>query len=129
MNPSTDLQFLASQHAAAKEKEAFAKAERQRIEDQIVAITGLKDHGQKTVAQANCKITVKPNFSYSLDLAEWDKLAPTFPVALVPYRIKIEPNEAKIRAIKADHPDLYARLSAALTVKPNRPTVEIAWAE
>lgn len=129
MNPPTDLQFLASQHAAAKEKEASAKAERQRIEDQIVALTGLKEHGQKTVSDGACKVTVKPNFSYKLDIEEWDKIASTFPVALVPYSVKIEPNESKIRALRADHPDLYARLSAALTVKPIRPSVEVAWAE
>lgn len=129
MNPPTDLEILAAAHAMAKEKEASAKAERQRIEDRIVAITGLKDYGQKTVDEAGFKITVKPNFSYALDKDEWDKIAPTFPPALVPYRVKYEPNEARIRALKKDHPDLYARLSAALTVKPNRPSVEVAPAE
>lgn len=129
MNAPTDLRTLAALHRAAKENEAAARLERQAIEDQIVALTGLKDYGQKTVDRDGAKVTVKTNFSYALDLDKWDEMARDFPIAFLPYRIKREPHEAKIRALKTDHPDLYLRLSAALTVKPNRPTVDIVLTE
>lgn len=125
MNPPTDLKTLAAQLLVAKESEHAARTARQLIEDKIVALTGLKEHGQKTVPLPGMKVTVKPNFSYSLDKAAWDAVAPTFPQALLPYRVKREPNESRIRLIKQNHPDLYARLATALTVKPTRPSVEI----
>jgi hypothetical protein len=125
MNPSTDLKTLAEQLLAAKESEHAARAARQLIEDKIVALTGLKDYGQKTVPIPGAKVIVKPNFSYSLDKEAWDAIAPTFPQSLLPYRVKREPNESRIRTIKQNHPDLYARLATALTMKPIRPTVEI----
>lgn len=129
MNAPTDLQTLAALHQAAKENEAFARAARQRIEDQIVALTGLQEYGQKTVNAPGFKVTVKPNYSYSLDQAAYDQIADQIPLALSPITYKREPNESRIRALKADHPDLYARLAMALTVKPTRPTVEIKHAE
>jgi len=129
MTAPTDLKTLAVLHAAAKQNEAIARQERQAIEDQIVALIGLKEHGQKTVDRDGAKATVKPNFSYSIDQTAFDAMANTFPQALLPYKVKREPNEARIREIRKNHPDLYRRLATVLTVKPTRPSVDIELTE
>lgn len=125
----TDLSPLAElgiRHLRAKANEATYKADRQAIESKIVAITGLKESGQSTHNQGGYKFTVAPTYAYVIDLAEWDKIADQIPEALHPIKTKREADPAKIRQLRAQHPELYRLISRVLTKKSNRPSVDVS---
>lgn len=126
MTDTHTLETLAHRLRSLKASEAAIKAERQAVETEIVALTGLRTHGQKTVPAGPFKLTVKPNYGYSMDWSAWQDIAAQIPVELHPTKTKVEVDEVKVRALRDSHPDLYVALAFALTVKPQRPSVEIA---
>lgn len=129
MNRPTDptLEPFISGWLLAKSDEAAAKQRRIDIEKAIIAITGKRaDAGQMTVDAPGAKITIKTNFSLSLD---WDKfdneLAARIPAHKHPIKTKRELDEAGVKWMQANDPASYLVLSEGLTRKENKPTVEI----
>jgi hypothetical protein len=127
MSENLRLDTLISRHQEAKAAEAEWRTERIELELDIAALVGVNAHGQKTVRQGDFKITVKPNFSYSIDMAKWNELADKFPAELHPFKIVLD--ESKIRSISKNRPDLYFDLACAVSVKPTKVSVVIAPAE
>jgi hypothetical protein len=124
-NSETALAQLADAWVQAKHAEAQANAHRVAIEEEIIAITGAKDEGRETHTAGTYKIVVIGKLTYKADITEIETLSRNFPDNLKVLKTTIAIDEPKLKKLREFRPDLYKRLSPALTVKPAKTGIQI----
>ena len=121
---------LAVEWAAAKEREDEARAERVKVEEKILALHPAKEEGSETVATpAGAKITLTGKLSYKVNLDKLVALTSGWPDEVRPVKTKIEADETRLKAIRAESPKLWAQLATAVETKPAKTGVSIKWRE
>lgn len=113
----------------AKHAEAKASAARVAAEERILALRPAKEEGSETFESAGVKITITGKLTYSCDdpkaLAE-ACVAAGMPGSWAPVKIKTELDSTGAKWLRANEPDLWARVVAPhVTVKPAKTSLAV----
>ncbi len=122
---SQSLESLAELWQVAKAAEATARDERVSIEEQIIALTGMKEEGSQTHKAGNRKIKVVAKLTRKLLPEEWERIAKDIPEALHPVQYKPSLDLKGLRYLEANEPKTYALVCQAIETKPAKPAVEV----
>jgi hypothetical protein len=106
-----------------KGAEGRANASRLDIEKQIIAITGKRDEGSKTVDADGFKITITGKQTRKMDWAKWEEIKNQIPELMRPVKMKPELDEAGVKYLRENEPEIYALLP--MEVKPAKTAVEV----
>ncbi len=120
---SQTIEQLCPEWLAAKKAEQTANAQRVAIEDQIIALTGKRDEGAKTVDVSGFKITVTGKISRKMDWMAWETIKAQIPADMHPVKLKPELDEKGVKWLAEHQPDIYKLLP--IEVKPAKTAVEI----
>ena len=123
-NINTILDQLAEEWLVAKEAEREANAERINIEERILELVPPKEEGVSYRKLGNSyRIKSTGKLSYKADL---DKLTPLVKDwEIKPIKIEIKADEAMLKHIRANCPDLWRVIAIAVTTKPSKTAVTI----
>lgn len=130
MDASKPLNFFDSpayldQWIRAKAKEEKAKAERLRVEEKLSQLFSFDSGNSKTFTEGNYKIYLKKNVAYKLDQAGWSAIRDDFPADLRPEKVKFEVDVKGLEYLKANHYDLYKKVSDLIEIKENKMTITV----
>lgn len=117
------LNKLCQDWLKAKEVETAANVLRCDIELQIVAITGHKEEGAKTVNKGAYKLTVAGKLTRKMDWDKWELVKGQIAPLLHPVKSKLELDEKGVKYLKDNEPEIYALLP--LEVKPAKTSVSV----
>lgn len=124
------LDQLAVEWAEAKEREEFAKRERISVEEQILAMHQAKEEGSSTITTpTGVKITLTGKLSYKVDIDQLTALTGSWPADVRPIKTKVEADETRLKAIRAESPKLWAQIASAVETKPAKTGVSIKWSK
>lgn len=121
---------LAVEWAAAKEREDDAKAERISVEEKILALHPAKPEGSESFSTpGGAKVTLTGKVTYKCDIDKLIALTGSWPDDVRPVRTKVEADETRLKAIRAESPKLWAQIASAVETKPAKTGVSIKWKE
>lgn len=121
---------LAVEWAAAKEREDDAKAERISVEEKILALHPAKPEGSESFSTpGGAKVTLTGKVAYKVDIDKLTALTGSWPDDVRPVRTKVEADETRLKAIRAESPKLWAQIAPAVETKPAKTGVSIKWKE
>lgn len=123
MNNTDTLESLAAQWLSAKAEEAAANKRRVAIEEQIVALTGKKDEGSKTVFASGFKLTITGKTSRKMDWEKWESIKAGIDPSMHPVKLKPELDEKGVKWLQENRADIYAKLP--ITVTPAKTAIEV----
>lgn len=124
------MDMLAVEWAAAKERETTARDERVAVEEKILKIRAAKEEGSETfVTPGGAKITLTGKVAYKVNLDKLISATAGWPDDVRPVRSKVEADEARLKAIRAESPKLWAQIAPAVETKPAKTGVSIKWSE
>jgi len=125
-NTEAELEHLAERWLIVKDAEKQANAERLRIEDKILSLSPAKEEGSSSRTLTNgYKLTTTGKLSYKADLDKLLELTTNWPEGQKPVKTETKADEAALKFIRANRPDLWKRLAQAITVKPMKTSVTI----
>lgn len=121
---------LASEWRSAKLREDQARAERIEIEQKIIDISAPKEEGAITIhTPLGNNITLVGKVTYKCNVEALVALTSSWPEDIRPIKHKVEADETKLKALRADVPKLWAQISSAIETKPAKTGVSIKFAE
>jgi hypothetical protein len=121
---------LATEWAIAKEKEDAAKAERIDIEEKLLKLHPAKEEGSESFSTPRgAKITLTGRVTYKVDIDKLTSITAGWPDDLRPIKTKVEADETRLKAIRAEAPKLWADIAPAVETKPAKTGVSIKWKE
>ena len=121
---------LADQWRSAKQREDQARLERIEIEQKIIDISTPKEEGAVTIhTPLGNNITLVGKVTYKCNVEALVALTSSWPEDIRPIKTKIEADETKLKALRADVPKLWAQISPAIETKPAKTGVSIKFAE
>ncbi|MCU0938998.1 MAG: hypothetical protein MUC86_07590 [Burkholderiaceae bacterium] len=124
--PPVGLDDLVDQWAHAKRREASANAERVELEQQIIAILGVREDGSQThTTDAGRKVTITGKLSFKVDLPLLMQLSGSLPEHLRPLKTETVADDKGLRYLRANEPDIWRALAPAVEVKPAKPGVVV----
>jgi|GEM_PF-1907500 len=119
----TPIEEAIAAYHRAKNKAARAREEVLAAEVALIDLIGEPDPDHSTAHHtASHKITLKAPYRRSFDKA-WATLRDNIPAAKRPERIKYELDTRAYKALAVENPDLYRKVSAAVTGKPGKISV------
>jgi len=121
----SDLETLASAWREAKRDEEHARDRRVEIENEIVALTGVKDEGSETHKAGDHKVTVTGKLNRKLDADQWRQIEASIPEDLRPVRYQPSLDTKGLRYLEDNEPDVYRRVCQAIETKPAKPAVQV----
>lgn len=125
-----NIDRLATLWRHAKEREDTARADRIKIEDQLLKAHPAKEEGSETFkTPQGVKITLTGKISYKADVDKLIALAGGWPEDIRPIKTKVEADETRLKAIRQHRPDLWAAIAGAVTTKPAKTGVSIDFDE
>lgn len=121
-----DLDRLATLWSIAKQREDAARAERIKIEEDLLAVHPAKEEGSETFeTPQGVKITLTGKITYKADVDRLIALSANWPADIRPVRNKVEADETRLKAIRQHRPDLWAAIAPAIETKPAKTGVSI----
>ncbi len=123
MSAPETIEQLCTQWLEAKAAERKATDMRVAIEEQIIAVTGKRDEGAKTVDANGFKITVTGKITRKMDWAAWETAKLGIPNEMHPVRYKPELDERGVKWLAEHKPDYYKMLP--IESKPAKTSVDI----
>ncbi len=121
-----DLDRLATLWSIAKQREDAARAERIKIEEDLLAVHPAKEEGSETFeTPQGVKITLTGKITYKADVDKLIALSGSWPADIRPVRNKVEADETRLKAIRQHRPDLWAAIAPAIETKPAKTGVSI----
>ena len=121
---------LAIKWSIAKQKEDAARDERVSIEKQIIDLHPAKEEGSETFATPHgVKIQLTGKVTYKCDLEKLTELTATWPSDLRPIKTVVQADEGKLKAMRREVPELWAKVAAAITITPAKTGVSITFKE
>ena len=117
---------IAEELFAAKLAEREANEKRVALEEELIAVLGQKEEGAQTHQVGDYKITITGKLNRKIDWDMFDSaIAARIPESLHPVKIKRELDDAGVKYLANNEPQLYKLLSKALTIKPAKTAVTI----
>lgn len=125
-----NIDRLATLWRHAKEREDTARADRIKIEEQLLKAHPAKEEGSETFkTPQGVKITLTGKISYKADVDKLIALAGGWPEDIRPIKTRVEADETRLKAIRQHRPDLWAAIAGAVTTKPAKTGVSIDFDE
>lgn len=117
---------LVDQLIGAKSAERNATAQRVAIEEQIIAQLGKRDEGSQTHELiSGMKVTITGKVTYSADMEKLQEICAKLPQEMRPLKTKTELDTTGAKYLRANEPQIWAKLAAAITLKDAKPSIEI----
>ena len=121
---------LATEWRRAKQREEAARIDRVAIEQKIIELHPAKEEGALTIHTAlGSSITLVGKVTYKVDIDKLTALTGSWPVDIRPIKTKIEADETKLKALRSDVPELWAKIADAIETKPAKTGVSIKFKE
>lgn len=121
---------LANEWRSAKQREDQARLERIEIEQKIIDISTPKEEGAVTIyTPLGNNITLVGKVTYKCNVEALVALTSSWPEDIKPIKHKVEADETKLKALRADVPKLWAQISSAIETKPAKTGVSIKFAD
>lgn len=121
---------LANEWRSAKQREDQARLERIEIEQKIIDISTPKEEGAVTIyTPLGNNITLVGKVTYKCNVEALVALTSFWPEDIKPIKHKVEADETKLKALRADVPKLWAQISSAIETKPAKTGVSIKFAD
>ena len=125
-NTDAELEHLAERWLIVKDAERQANAERLRIEDKILELHPAKEEGSFSWTLATgYKIKTTGKLSYKADLDMLLDITADWPEEQKPVKTETKADEAALKFLRANRPDLWKRIAQAVTTKPMKTAVTI----
>ena len=125
-----NLDQLATEWRRAKEREEAARNDRVALEQKIIELHPAKEEGALTIHTAlGSSITLVGKVTYKVDIDKLTALTGSWPVDIRPIKTKIEADETKLKALRSDVPELWAKIADAIETKPAKTGVTIKFKE
>lgn len=117
---------IAQELYEARQVEREANERRVQLEEELIALVGAREEGSKTHTIGDFKVTITGKLNRKIDWEIFDdSIASQIPESLQPVKIKRELDEAGVKYLANNEPQLYKLLSKALTIKPAKTAVTI----
>ena len=124
-----ELDQLANEWKRYKLNEEAARFDRVAIEQKILDLYPAKEEGAMTIhTAAGAAITMVGKVTYKVDIDKLTSLTLSWPEDIRPLKHKVEADEAKLKAIRADVPELWSKIAGAIETKPAKTGVSIKFA-
>lgn len=125
-NTQAELEHLAERWLTVKDAERQANAERLRIEDKILALSPAKEEGSSSLTLTNgYKLKMIGKLSYKTDLDALLEITADWPEEQKPVKTETKADEAALKFLRANRPDLWSRIAPAVTTKPMKTSITI----
>ena len=125
-NTEAELEHLAERWLIVKDAERQANAERLRIEDKILALSPAKEEGSSSLTLTNgYKLKMIGKLSYKADLDALLEITANWPEEQKPVKTETKADEAALKFLRANRPDLWSRIAPAVTTKPMKTSITI----
>lgn len=125
-NTQAELEHLAERWLTVKDAERQANAERLRIEDKILALSPAKEEGSSSLTLTNgYKLKMIGKLSYKTDLDALLEITADWPEEQRPVKTETKADEAALKFLRANRPDLWSRIAPAVTTKPMKTSITI----
>jgi hypothetical protein len=125
-NTQAELEHLAERWLTVKDAERQANAERLRIEDKILALSPAKEEGSSSLTLTNgYKLKMIGKLSYKADLDALLEITANWPEEQKPVKTETKADEAALKFLRANRPDLWSRIAPAVTTKPMKTSITI----
>ena len=110
---------------AAKAAEQTANSRRVAIEGELIELIETKPEGSTTVEIDGYKVTVTTKMTRSMDAKGFAFIREQFPTNLQPIKVKDLLDDAGVKYLQNNEPDLYNAMAPFLTVKPAKPSFTV----
>jgi hypothetical protein len=125
-NTEAELEHLAERWLIVKDAERQANAERLRIEDKILELHPAKEEGSSSLTLTNgYKLKMIGKLSYKADLDALLEITANWPEEQKPVKTETKADEAALKFLRANRPDLWSRIAPAVTTKPMKTSITI----
>jgi hypothetical protein len=115
---------LASDWLTAKRAEQAAQATRLQIEQELLSLVPAKPEGSSTTVLENgLRLKSQGKLMYKADVDRLLVLTKDWPEK--PVKTKVEADEALLKAIRMDRPDLWRQIAPAISLKPAKTYITI----
>jgi hypothetical protein len=126
MTTYEQLETLSAFWLAAKAEEQAANKKRIRFEEEILAIVRPNAEGRMSLKLGSgYKLTLDSKMIYKGDCDALEAMSADWPAEYQVVRIKKDLNETKLKEIRMYRPEVWLRMSDAITMKPAKVSVSI----
>lgn len=126
MTTDEQLETLSLFWLAAKAEEQEANKKRIRFEEEILAIVRPNAEGRMSLKLGSgYKLTLTSKMIYKGDCDALEAMSADWPDEYQVVRIKKDLNETKLKEIRMYRPEVWLRMSDAITMKPAKVSVSI----
>lgn len=124
------LDELAEKWNQAKQREEAARDDRVAIEREIIELHPAKEEGSETFATpGGVRIQLTGKLIYRVDIDKLTELTGSWPADIRPIKVETKADESKLKAMRRDVPELWAKVAQAITVSPAKTGVSITFKE
>lgn len=117
---------LVADFIAAKAAESKANKDRVAIEEQIIAMLGKREEGAEThELSSGMKIIITGKVTYSADMEKLQEICAKLPQEMRPLKTKTELDTTGAKYLRANEPQIWAKLAKAITVKAAKASIEV----
>ena len=126
MTTDEQLENLSASWLAAKAEEQEANKNRINIEKDILAILRPNAEGRMSLKLGSgYKLTLDSKMIYKGDCDKLEAMSEGWPAEYQVVRVKKDLNETKLKEIRMYRPEVWLRMSEAITMKPAKVSVAI----
>lgn len=120
------VETLAAEWLTVKRQEVEATNRRLQVEAEILKLMPAKEEGSNTTTLNNgWRIKTTGKLTYRAEIDRLLQLCAAWPADAKPVKTKVEADEALLKAIRTDRPDLWRQIAPAITVKPAKTYIVI----
>jgi len=125
-NTEAELEHLAERWLIVKDAERQANAERLQIEDKILELHPAKEEGSSSWTLTNgYKLKMTGKLSYKADLDVLLEITAEWPEEQRPVKTETKADDAALKFLRTNRPDLWKRIAQAVTTKPMKTSITI----
>lgn len=123
----SELDQLSHEWEMAKAREIDAKAEREKIEEQILAQVATKEEGSNTEKTLYYKVTTTGRINRTVKPDVVEELTAKIPDPIMQKVFKYKPSLDKkgLDYLQNNEPDYYLEVSKAIVAKPGKTSVKV----
>lgn len=117
---------VTDQIRTAKTQEALARMRRIEAEKQLIELVGFdKQEGSSSFESCGMRVTLTGKLTRTLDPKKWESIKHTIPDGLHPIEYKPHLILQAIRYLEDNEPEIFQKVSKAITTKPAKVAVTL----